>query len=405
MSAIKGMRLGLLCFGIALALAGCNRTPNVEEVPPVEVVVAQPSPAGAKPELIEDWDTYTGTVDPKESVEIRSRVKGHIIKTPFEEGAEISAGAELFSIDPEPFKAELEQAKGQLGTWQAKLKLAEEKIALYKPLAEKGTVSKEELLKAFADKGEAIGGIDASNGKIRDAELNIGYCKITSPIAGKVGEAILTKGNLVNASGGDSLLTVVVGVDPMYVMFNVHERAYQKYRSQLAEKAAKDPTAVKGQKPKIPVQMAVGGDDRYTFKGEVDFVDNRVDPATSSIKVRAKFDNPKGADDRRPLTAGMFARLRITITEPRPGILLADRAILTDQSLKYVLVVNKDKKNTVERVDVVAAPKLQESGLREVVSGLKGDEWVIVDGVNRARPGVTVTPTEGKMPRRPAVKK
>jgi RND family efflux transporter MFP subunit len=390
----------MFCAGAALGLAGCNGEAKVEEPPPVEVVVSHPIK-----ETITDWDTYTGTLDPKDLVEIRSRVKGYILNTPFEEGTEIPEGAELFAIDSEPFKADLKKAKGELTSWQAKLKLAEEKITLYKPLAEKGTVSKEDLLKAMADKGDAIGGIDGANAKIMEAELNIGFCKITSPIAGKVGEAILTKGNLANASGADSLLTRVIAVDPMYVTFNVNERSYEQYRKLLRARAEKDPE-LKGTKLKIPVELAIGGADRFEYHGFVDFVDNRVDPATSSIKVRAKFANPKGGpDDRRPLTAGMFARIRVSIAEPTPAILVTDKAILTDQSLKYVLVVNKAKNNVVERVDVTPSTRLQESGLREVRKGLKGDEWVIVDGVNRARPGVIVDPKDGKMPRRPAVEK
>ena len=318
----------------------------------------------------------------------------------FTAGEEIAAGTELFLIDSDPFEADLKQAKGQLSTWEAKLKLADEKIAFYKPLADKGSVSKEELLQVTADKGEAIGNIDVARGKILNAELNIGYCNVTSPIAGRVGEALIKKGNLVNSSGVDSLLTTVEGVDPMYVYFYVNERAFQNYRRILLEKAAKDPASAKD-KLIIPVEMAVASETRFGYKGFVDFVDNRVDPGTSAIKVRAKFDNPKGPDGRRPLTAGLFARVRVAIDEPRPAILVADRAILTDQSLKYVLVVNKAKNNVVERVDVLASNRLQEDGRRAVEAGLKGDEWVIVEGVNRARPGITVNPTEGKMPRRP----
>src|SRR5206468_131876 len=149
--------------------------------------------------------------------------------------------------------------------------------------------------------GEALGSIDAARGKILEAEQNIGYCKITSPIAGRVGEALLSKGDLVNVSGSESLLTTVVGVDPMYVTFYVNERAYQRYRKLLLDKAQKNPAA-KDTKLKIPVELAVAGDENYPYKGFVDFVDNRVDPGTGSIKIRAKFDNPKAADGRRPLT-------------------------------------------------------------------------------------------------------
>ncbi|HQR06169.1 MAG TPA: efflux RND transporter periplasmic adaptor subunit [Gemmatales bacterium] len=387
----------MLLLILPILLAGCSdRQPSVAEVPPVEVVVSQPIQ-----EKIEGWDVYTGTVEARESVDVRSRVRGEIKEVFFKEGTEIAAGTELFLIDSGPFQADLNQAKGQLVTWEAKLKLAEERIALYKPLAEKGTVSKEELLKAYSDKGEAVGGIDASRGKILEAELNIGYCKITSPIAGKVGEAISTKGNIVSGSGSDSLLATVISVDPMYVYFNVNERALLNYRKLLNERAAKDPNTAKGEKPKVPVQLALTGDISFPFKGIIDFVDNRVDPATGSIKVRARFENPKGPDGNRSLTSGLFARVRVAIAEPYQGILVADRAILTDQSLKYVLIVNKQKKNLVERVDITVSNRVQESGLREVQSGLKGDEWIIVEGVNRARPGVTVNPKEAAMPRRP----
>jgi RND family efflux transporter MFP subunit len=388
---------GLAGLGLAVVISGCNRDAGTVKPPPVEVVIAQPVS-----EKITDYDVYTGTVDARETVEVKSRVRGYIKEVRFKEGDEIAAATVLFVIDSDPFKADLAQAQGLLKTWEAKLKAAEDKVAIYKPLAEKGTVAKEEVIKAVGDRDEAIGGIDTTKGKILDAQLNIGYCTITSVIAGKVGEALLTKGNLVNSSGADSLLTTLVSVDPMYMYFYVNERAYQHYRDLLRERAEKDPETYKGSKLVIPVEMSLGGENRFTYKGIIDFVDNRVDPGTSSIKVRARFDNPKGVDDRRPLTAGLFARIRVALATPTPAILIADRAILSDQSLKYVLVVNKSKDNVVERMDVAVSDRVQASGLRAVSAGLKGDEWVIVEGVNRARPGVTVNPKEGKMPRRPA---
>src|SRR5262249_1172756 len=154
-------------------------------------------------------------------------------------------------------------------------------------------------------------------------------CKIKSAIAGKVGEAELTKGNLVNPTGADSLLTRVVAVDPMYVSFNVNERALRNYMNLLREKAVKQASS-DAAKPKIPVELALVGDGGYPFKGIVDFVDNRVDPTTGSIKCRARFENPKGPDGRRSLTDGLFARLRVALAEPHPAILVADRAILSD---------------------------------------------------------------------------
>jgi RND family efflux transporter MFP subunit len=378
---------------LAAILIGCNRNAGVVPPPPVEVVIANPVS-----EKITDYDVYTGTVDARETVEVKSRVRGYIKEVRFKEGDEIEAKTVLFVIDSDPFKADLAQAQGQLKTYQAKLKAAEDKVAIYKPLAEKGTVAKEEITKAVGERDEAIGGIATTQGKILDAQLNIGYCTITSAIAGKVGEAKLTKGNLVNSSGQDSLLTTVVSVDPMYVYCYVNESAYQRYRKIILERAEKDPKFAKDEL-KIPVEMSVSSENRFTHKGLVDFVDNRVDPGTSSIKVRARFDNAKGPDHKRPLTAGLFARVRVALAEPTPAILVADRAILSDQSLKYVLVVNRDKENLVERVDVTVSERVQENGLR-AVEGLKVENWVIVEGVNRARPGIKVNPKEGKMPRR-----
>jgi RND family efflux transporter MFP subunit len=388
----------LAILAATLMLTGCTKEPPLAQTPPVEVVVSQPVR-----EKVADWDVYSGTVEARESVEVRSRVRGHIKEVLFTEGDEISAGKELFVIDSEPFQADLKQAKGQLGTWDAKLKLAEEKIAIYKPLAEKGTIAKEELLQAFASKGEAIGGIDSSRGKIMEAELNIGFCKITSIIAGKVGQALLTKGNLVNAGGGDNLLTTVVSVDPMYFYCYVNERALLNYQKVLREQAEKKAgkNGATADKLVIPVEMALVSDTGFPHKGIVDFVDNRVDPATGSIKARARFDNPKGPDGKRLLTAGLFARIRVVVADPYPAVLVSDRAILADQSLKYVLAINKAKDNVVERVDIEPADRVQESGLRVVNAGLKGDEWIIVEGVNRARPGASVAPKEGPMPRRP----
>jgi RND family efflux transporter MFP subunit len=393
MSAIHRSLRRLFIPGLLLVALGCSREQPLAEAPPPEVIVAHPVK-----DLISDSDVYTGTVQAKDSVEVRARVRGHILKVLFKEGDEIDRGAELFEIDSEPFKADLKQAEGQLTTLQARLKVSEQNLTMYETLLKKDATSKEEYNKAVSAVGEALGAIDSTKGKIMDAQLNIGYCKINAPIAGRVGESLLSKGDLVNSSGADSLLTTIVAVNPMYVSFYVNEKAYRKYRRLLLEEVKKDPNASKGAELKIPVEMAVSGEDfsSDSFKGYVDFVDNRVDPATGSIKVRARFENPKGPDGRRPLTAGSFARVKVTLAEKTPAILVTDRAILTDQSLKYVFVVDKAKK--VERVEVTAAERKQEDGLR-AVKGLKGDEWVIVDGVNRARPGITVNPTEKDMPR------
>lgn len=383
----------MLPLAIAFATVGCERELPITQPPPVEVVISQPIK-----EQVADWDTYTGTVDAKESVDIRSRVRGEIKQVSFKEGDEVQENDLLFTIDDDPFQADLKQALGQKETFSAKLKAAEEKIAIYKPLAEKGTVSRDELVQAIGAKGEAVGGIETAKGKIMEAETNIKYCKIRSPIAGKIGQALLTRGNIVNAGGSENLLATVVSVDPLYVKFYVNERALLNYQALMRRRFEKEKDATKAA---IPVELGLVVDTGFPYKGVVDFIDNKVDKNTGTYLVRARFDNPKGPDRIRPLTVGLFGRVRVAVSDPYTPILVADRAILSDQSLKYVLTVNKEKNNVVERVDIVPSERLQPNGLRAIESGLTGDEWIIVEGVNRARPGAIVNPKETPMPRRP----
>jgi membrane fusion protein, multidrug efflux system len=416
-------------LAFALCLSGCRHEPNVVPPPPLEVMISQPIKSN-----IEDWDLYTGTIEAKESINVQSRVRGKIEQVLFTEGTEVAAGTKLVLIDSQPFEADLAVAKGLLRSAKAKLLAAEDKLAMYKKLTAQASLSREDLVEATGKQGEALGEVATAEGKIAEAELNIKYCTITADISGKVGQALQTKGNMVNpGSGKDNILTTIVSVDPMFVTFHVNERALLRYRDQWSAKLmklqkAKDSQLQKnGNSPEIPVMIGLGtlpwssivmmtpgepdipvlmglgaADEGFPYKGVVSFVDNRVDPGTGSMKVKARFDNPKNAAGIRPLTVGLFARIRISIADPQPAILVSDRAILTDQNLKYVLVVDKDKK--VKRVDIVASDRVQDNGLRAITAGLKGDEWIIVEGVNRTRPEATVAPKEGTMPHRPEKK-
>jgi RND family efflux transporter MFP subunit len=394
----------IVLLGMVTITLGCSGEPPLVQPPPVEVVISQP----VKAEIV-DWDTYTGEIVSKEPVEVRAQVQGKVTAVPFKvkkvdgkeinlEGKEIEAGELLFVIDDVPFQATKQAAEGELKSWTAEKEAADKIIKIYDPLAKAGTVSTEELVKAIGTQGKAVGGIITAKGKILDADTNIKYCQVTSPIAGRIGQAMLTQGNIATTSGPNNLLATVMRVDQLYVYFPVNERALLTYQKLVSRAFEKDKNKYN---PVIPVHMALAIDTDYPHKGVVDFVDNKVDPNTGAIKIGAMFDNPKGKDGRRVLTPGLFARVRVAVADPYPAILIADRAILTDQNLKYVLVVNKSKNNVVERVDVTVSDRVQENGLRAVEAGLNGDEWIIVEGVNRARAGVTVNPKEGKMPSRP----
>lgn len=380
------MRPALLACLVPFALAvtaGCDRDTAVTKPPPLEVVVSKP----ITDETIQDWDVYTGTVKAKEPVQIRARVRGEIKQILFEEGKEVEANKLLFLIDDAPFQADLKQAQGQLITWEAKLKAAEEKLALYKPLAEKGSIAKEELLQAFAAQGEALGNKETARGKILEAETNIRYCKIVAPIAGKIGESALKVGAIVNSGAtSDNVLATIVSVDPQYVYFYVTEPALLNYQKNMLGRMPKDKKT--GQLI-IPVFMALANDPDFPHKGFVDFADIQLDRTTGTYMVRAVFPNPKIDGDTRALIPNLFARVRVGVSAPYTPIQIAERAILSDQNLKYVLVVNRDK--VVQRVDIVPSARLQGNGLRAVNAGLKGDELIIVEGINRVRPGQTVT--------------
>ena len=376
-------RTGVLVLSLASTMVTTGCVPEKgPEPPPLEVIVAKP----ITDLKIQDWDTYTGTVQAEKSTGIESLVRGKIKEILFGEGDEVKAGQVLILIDDVPFQANLSQATGELKTWEAKLKAAEDKIAIYKPLAEKGTVAKEELIQAVAAQGEAIGGKETARGKIMEADYNIEHSTIKAPFAGKIGKRKMQVGDIVSNGPTKNVLVDIVTVDPQYVYFNVTERAYLNFKKKMLPKLAKDNDI---KKIILPVQLSLLEETDFPHKGEVNFADIKISENTGTYEVRAVFENPKDKKGARPLIPGAFAKVRVAVSELYAPILVADRAIQSDQNLKYVLIVGSDKK--VKRVNIEPSPRLQDDGLRAVDGGLKGDELIIVEGVNRVRPGMTVT--------------
>ncbi len=303
----------------------------------------------------------------------------------------VKAGELLFEIDPRPYKASLDAAQARKANAQANLKLATTEYERNYALFQRNAASAKDLEMWIAKKGSAVADISLTEAEIDRAKLDLEFSSIRAAITGRISRTQVTKGNLINTGGGDMLLTTIVAVEPMYVYFDVNERRCRNIKRWCAAARTGAPGAPKGTLA-IPVEMGLVADTGFPHKGIVDFIDNKVDPNTGTIRVRARFDNPPGPDGRPTLVAGFFARVRVAVAEPYPAVLVSDRAILSDQSLKYVLVVNKDAKNLVERVDIAPADRPQDDGLQAVLAGLKGDEWVIVEGVNRTRPGATVVP-------------
>lgn len=376
-------RSASMAFTVAVIVAaalplGCGGDAGPVAPPPPGVSVA---PALAR-EVV-DYDEYTGRLTAVGEVEIRARVRGYLMKVAMTEGTDVKEGDVLFEIDPRPFQADVDAAKGKVAQWEAKLVRADADVARVERLLPKGAASQKDLDTAVSDRGEARAMIQTARGELEHAALDLEFTKVTAPIGGRVSAARVTKGNLVTP--GETLLTTVVSLDPIHLYFDVDERALLAYQQALkASGPAKDAN--------IKVLAGLTSEDGFPHEGVIDFVDNRVDPSTGTMRVRAMFPN---AD--RAFTPGLFARVRISVGGKYQALLVPDRAIGTDQGQKYVLAVND--KNVVE-YRAVKLGRLHD-GMRVIQSGLKPDETIIVVGLQRARPGVTVTPQRTEAPAAP----
>jgi RND family efflux transporter MFP subunit len=370
----------LLLIAPCLCTLGCRREPPaVAALPPPPVSVAAP----VEREVV-DFDEYTGRVAPVEAVDVRARVRGYLVKANFTEGAEVKQGDVLFEIDPRPFEAELDAAKGQVAQWEAKLARAEADVVRYERLLPKGAASQKDLDTAIADRGEARAAIQSARAQVQRAALDVEFTKVTAPISGRVSRAQVTKGNLVNAGGGEAtLLTTIVTLDPVYVYFDVDERALLQYQQAARKRTSENERTPTVKEAKIPVYLGLSTETGFPHEGVIDFANNQVNAQTGTIQLRGVFANAN-----RVFTSGLFARVRVPISDKYQAVLVPDRAIGTDQGQKYLLAVND--KNVVE-YRAVKLGRLHD-GLRVIQEGLKPGELIIVNGIQRARPGLTVTP-------------
>ena len=381
----------LSASGLLAGATGCDGEDAQAAPPPVPAVtVATP----IEREVL-DYDVYTGKLAAVEEVEIRSRVKGYLDSVGFTDGDEVAKGQLLFQIDPRPFDAAVKAAQGQLDQIKARKARADSDVKRYTDLVPKGAATQQDLDKAIAEFGEAEAGISAAEAELDRAKLDQVYAKIEAPIDGLTSKAQLRVGSLVGAaSGGEELLTTVVRMDPIHVYFDVDQRAIQHYRDEAVKRraAAGEPEPKTVREMNIPFQFGLASEDGFPNEGVIDFIDNKINPTTGTISVRGEAKNAE-----RRYRPGFFARVRIAGGEKYKAVLVSERAIGTQQGEKYVLVV--DDKDKVEfRPVQLGAP--QGDGLRVVRSGLKGGERIVVNGIQRARPGTTVKPEAGEMPSR-----
>ena len=384
MARMRSTLLALLAPLGPLAILGCQKEQAAPPPAPPAVTVAQPIVRE-----VMDFDQYTGRIMAVESVEVRARVRGYLDKVGFKDGDEVKKGQLLFQIDPRPFDATLQSAQGQVDVVKARRVKADADVKRYRELVPQGAATQQDLDKAIGELGEAEAGIRAAEAEVERAKLDVLYAKVTAPIDGLASRALLTAGNLIGAGGGgDELLTTVVSIDPIYVYFDVDQRAAQQYRKRALDRlGGQAPTDLRAMN--IKFQFGLASEEGFPHEGVIDFIDNKVDSGTGTVAVRGTVPNPQ-----RAFKPGFFARVRVPMTDNYKAILLSERAIGTQQGQKYVLVV--DEKNAVafRPVKLGAA---QDDGLRVVTTGVAPGDRVVINGMQRARPGSTVNPTEGPM--------
>jgi membrane fusion protein, multidrug efflux system len=369
---------------VALAAVGCvwlaagafaqGAPPNA---PPPTVTVAKPVM-----KEIQDTDDFIGRFDAVQSVEVRARVQGYLDRIHFTDGAVVKAGDPLFTIDQRPYRLVIEQAQAALTSAQARVEFAQAEVERAEQLRRTGSGTEQLAEQRRQNFLTAQADLNGARSQLADARLNLEYTEIRAPIAGKIGRRLITEGNLVAANS--SILASIVSIDPIYFYFDIDERSYLAYARMMAE-------ALKGEEGRSYNAATITLTDANgpPRKAELDFIDNRIDDASGTLRVRARVPNPDGY-----LVPGLFGRIAITGSPPYRAALIPDEAIATDQDRRVVMVVEPD--GTVRAQTIRPGPR--QSGYRVVREGLKGDETIVVAGIQRARPGQKVTPQETTLP-------
>ena len=366
-------------FGLlVLALVtGCGGPPPVAPPVPPRVTVSVPVMRD-----VTDYEEFTGYTDAASTVNIRARVAGYLIKVNFKDGAVVKEGDLLYEIDPRPFQDALDQALGQVESLQAKKKLLAIQVGRYTTLAKTSAASQQEVDQYLAQQAENIGDLKTAQANVASAKLNLDFTRITAPISGRISRTFVTVGNLVAADS--TLLTTIRSIDPMYAFFNIEEPAVLRIQKMVREGiiTAKD-------KREVRVQMGLADDvaRKFPLHGMLDFVNNTIDSQTGTLQVRGTFANPYTFPGPSPvLSPGLFVRVRLPMGPAHRAVLLTEQAIGTDQGQKFVYVVDAENKVGYRRVTLGQTF----DGLQAIEEGLKPNERVVVNGLQRIRPGLTV---------------
>lgn len=356
-----------------VVLSACGRTPEATVAP----AAAKVNVAKVIEQPVNEWDEVTARLESPETVQVRPRVSGQIDSVAFTDGELVKKGDLLFQIDPRPFEAEVHRLEAQLQQSKAAAQRSTNEAQRGERLRTNNAISAELADSRTTTAQESKAAVAAIQAQLDLARLNLSFTRVTAPITGRVSRAEITAGNIVTAD--QTILTSLVSTDKVYAYFDADERVFLKY-NQLARDGKRGATT--------PVYMGLSNEAENPHLGQMNFVDNQVNPRTGTIRGRAVFDNSKGE-----YTPGLYARLKLVGSGTYSAMLIKDEAVGTDLGKKFVLVVDKDNKAIYRSVDL--GPKLE--GLRIVRSGLIKDDRIVVTGLQRVRPGSPVDPQDTPM--------
>jgi multidrug efflux system membrane fusion protein len=352
-----------------LSAIGVDSTANAQQAPKAAGVDV----AEVVSKQITDWQQYSGRLEAVDRVEIRPLVSGTLTAVHFKDGAMVKKGDVLFTIDPRPYAAEVARAQAQLAGAEARAAYTASDVARGQRLLGDNAIAKRDYEEKQNASREAAANVQAAQAALRSAKLNLEYTQIVAPVSGRMSRAEVTVGNIVSVGSNTPALSTLVSMSKIYASFDVDEQSFLKYVN---------PARAKG--TSVPVFLGLANEDAYSREGKVGSIDNRIDTSSGTIRVRAVFDNTDGQ-----LLPGLYARIRLGGGAPRDALLIDEKALGTDQDKRFVLVLDKDNHATYREVRVGA----NQEGLRVIESGLKSGERIVVNGLQRIRPGDTVAPT------------
>ncbi|WP_322105347.1 efflux RND transporter periplasmic adaptor subunit [Paraburkholderia sp. J41] len=366
-------RIALAVLGV-LVVAGLGTFGAIRlDSHPAVAAEAPPAPevdvAAVVNRTVTDWQNYSGRMAAVEKVDIRPQVSGTIVSVNFRDGALVKKGDTLFVIDPRPYQAAVDQAAAQVAAAQARSGYAQSDWERAQRLIGDNAIAKRDYDEKQNGAREAAANLKAAQAALETAQINLGYTRVVAPVAGRVSRAEITVGNVVSAGASSAPLTTLVSVSPIYAEFDADEQTYLDYISRMKVGS------------KVPVELGLANESGYSRTGTIESVDNRLDTASGTIRVRARFDNADGA-----LVPGLYARIKVSGSAPHPALLVDEAAIGTDQDKKFVYVVDGSGKIAYRIVQTGG----QQGNLRVIVGGLKAGDNIVVNGTQRVRPGETV---------------